>query len=258
VDFLSRHNEPEVVAARTRAIYESVLRDSARLGQPNFERLGTDDLARLFELYDRHFFDGWLAPAVKAKTGAPLALRLSSTMTSAGGKTIQRRRRGPGGQVSVRFEIAIASRMLFMTFHDVARPVTVVGLLCRDRLEALQRIMEHELIHLTELLVWGKSSCARARFRGLAAGIFGHADTKHALVTPREYAAVRHGLSQGAAVQFEWGGRLLTGRINRIHHRATVLVADPAGVRYTDGKTYAKYYIPLGMLIPAMPRPSVE
>jgi len=82
-----------------------------------------------------------------------------------------------------------------MTFGDIERPVEVCGLPCVDRLAALQRIMEHEIIHLAEFLTWGKSSCGKTRFKQMAKGIFSHAGTKHDLVTPHERASVRQGIS---------------------------------------------------------------
>ena len=169
-------------------------------------------------------------------------------MTRAGGKTTLYRRRIPGGQVQAHYEIAVASRMLFMTFKDVQRPVVVCGLTCTNRLEALQRILEHEIIHLAELVTYGKSGCGGRRFKELAAGIFGHAGTKHALVTPMEHAAAQHGIRVGSLVCFDFEGRRLVGRVNRAHSRATVLVEDAKGLPYSDGKKYQKFYVPFGML----------
>ena len=47
---------------------------------------------------------------------------------------------------------------------------------------------------------------------------------------------------------FSFEGERLTGIVNRITRRATVLVPHPQGVRYSDGGHYRKYYIPLGQL----------
>ncbi|MBM3501989.1 MAG: SprT-like family protein, partial [Armatimonadetes bacterium] len=153
MDILTLHNPPEFVASQTAAIHQAILRESDNLKEPNFECLGTEDLARLFDMYDGAFFGGgWLARSVKAETGRPPAFRLSSTMTRAGGKTSLYRRRMPGGQEQSCYEIAVASQMLFMTFGRVERPVVICGLTCANRLEALQRILEHEIIHLAELV----------------------------------------------------------------------------------------------------------
>ena len=78
----------------------------------------------------------------------------------------QRRRGRPSGKCAacsahgkpfakVEYEITISATLLFNTFQDVDRPVTVGGLVCRDRVEAFQRIFEHELLHLAEFLALG-------------------------------------------------------------------------------------------------------
>jgi hypothetical protein len=250
VDLLSLYNPPEQIAAKTAAVRDGI-RASDNLKQPNFERISTQDLARLFGLYDLAFFKGLLAEAAQRNTGQPLAFRLSSTMTRASGKTFLYRRRTSDGKVRANYEIAVAGRMLFMTFKQTDRPVVVCGLACKDRLEALQRIMEHEIIHLAEMVTYGKSRCSSRRFKELAANIFGHAGTKHDLVTPREHAAVQHGVRVGSVVSFEFEGRRLVGRVNQVNRRATVLVEDAEGPRYSDGKKYQKFYVPLKGLNPA-------
>jgi hypothetical protein len=248
MDLLAIHNSTELVAARRAGIRAGLLQGSRNIRQGDFERIGVEDLAGLFEAYDREFFGGWLAPAVMAKTGAPLLFRLSATMTRAGGKTSRYGRRTRWGGVSTRYEIAVASRMLLMTFRDVKRDVVVGGLACADRLDALQRILEHEMIHLAEMLAWDESSCSGPRFRKLARDIFGHTEKWHLLVTAREHAAVAHGIRVGGMVEFDFDGRRRVGRVNRVHRRATVLVEDAGGQPYTDGKSYLKFYIPLDML----------
>jgi hypothetical protein len=120
-DLLSLHNSPEQITAQTTTIHEAILRESDDLKQPNLESIGEDYLARLFDLYDQAFFGGQLAHAVKEKTGLPILFRLSSTMTKAVGRTTLGRWWMPGGEVRTRYEIAVASRMLFMTFKQADR-----------------------------------------------------------------------------------------------------------------------------------------
>lgn len=252
MDLLALHNTTDVVAAKRGAIREALLQSSGAIRQGNFERIAVGDLESLVRMYDREFFGGWLGQAIRERSRVPLELRLSTTMTRAGGKTIRHRRKARGGGVVTRYEIAIASRMLFMTFREVERPVTVCGVLCADRLEALLSVLEHELIHLAELLAYDESSCRAYRFRKLARDIFGHTDTKHLLVTAGEHAAVAHGVKLGATVEFTFQGRRYTGRVNRVHRRATVLVEDPRGMPYTDGKNYQKFYVPLAALTGAV------
>jgi len=247
MDPLAIHNPPEVITAKTTAIHAAMLRESPHFKTPNFEVIRTKDVRLLFNLCDQHFFGDWLGKTVKEKTGNPLGFRLSSTMTRAGGKTLLYRRM-VDGKYQQHYEIAIGSSLLFNTFGDIQRPVEVCGVLCADRLQAMQRIMEHEIIHLTELLVWANSSCKADRFKTLVGQIFGHPGTMHNLVTTREVAAVQHAIKVGGAVAFEFEGQKHVGVVNRIHHRATVLVESEDGKPYSDGHRYEKFYIPLEML----------
>jgi hypothetical protein len=49
-------------------------------------------------------------------------------------------------------------------------------------------------------------------------------------------------------VRFRLDGQVHSGVVNRITKRATVLTPDPRGERYSDGKRYLKFYVPLAML----------
>ena len=50
------------------------------------------------------------------------------------------------------------------------------------------------------------------------------------------------------AVRFRFDGVQHTGIVNRIRKRATVLVEDREGQRYSDGKHYIKFYVPVQFL----------
>jgi len=67
-------------------------------------------------------------------------------------------------------------------------------------------------------------------------------------VTSREIADKQHGIRVGDMVQFDMEGRRLTGRVNRITKRASVLVDDPTGPLFSNGGRYMTYYVPLAML----------
>ncbi len=242
---------PAEVAARAGRIYRAVLGGSARLRAGNFEALGVTDLRLLFALYDFEFFDGLLGAMLRDAGAGEVEFRLSARMTRAAGKTIYRKvRERVGARVVERpaFEIAISTLLLFQTFGDVDRPVTVGGLACRDRLEALQRIFEHELLHLAEFLTTGRSSCSAEPFRRLSRDLFGHAGVVHDLVTPREVAARTLAVQTGDRVSFDLDGATRSGVVNRITKRATVLVEDPAGRPFSDGRRYLTYYVPLPLL----------
>ena len=214
------------------------LRASPYVCEPNFTRIHPDDLSFLFSAYDALFLDGLCGKVVGSEG---VIFRLSSRMTRAGGKTTLLRDGIP------RFEIAVATSILFDGFADGDPEVSVGGLVCRHRLDALQRLFEHELVHLAEWLCWDESHCGRKRFQDIAARLFLHRAHTHQLITRSERAAAM-GINVGTLVTFRYRGRRLQGRVNRITKRATVLVEDPEGSRWSDGRRYVRYYVPLGGL----------
>lgn len=245
---LSFNLSEELIRERVHQIQQKVLTHSPYLRDADFTRIHTHDLKFLFDAYDERFCDGLCRQSL---SGRKLSFRLSPRMTKAGGKTscfISR-----SGEVS--YEISIAISMLFDGFAKTDRRVRVGGLDCENRLEAVQRIFEHEMVHLTELLCWGNTECAAQRFQGIAARLFLHRAHTHELVTRRERAA-HLGISVGALVNFNFEGRELTGRVNRITKRATVLVEDANRRQYSDGRRYRTYYVPIAWLKPMVQRAS--
>ncbi len=232
--------DENAIRQRLQEIHRDALAQSRFLRQANFQKISVDDLAFLFRAYDERFFAGLLRQTLG---GRKIVFRLSQRMTSAGGKTSMFRLHT--GEVS--FEIAIAAGMLFNGFGENDRTTTACGIACSDRLEALQRIFEHELIHLAEQMTWEVSNCRGARFQDIAARFFLHRAHTHNLITQRERAA-ESGIRRGSRVSFDFEGRSLTGRVNRVTRRATVLVEDSEGVRYSDGLRYKTYYVPITRL----------
>lgn len=232
------------VAARARLIYDTVLKESPYVDRGDFTQINTSDLPRLFEEYDRRFFDRQI---VATLGDAPLRFRLSTRMTRAGGRTARYTSRNRPG--NSRYEISVATTLLYQCFTgDDHRPITVAGITCNDRLEALQRIMEHELIHLVEMLLWTKTSCSAGRFQSIASRFFAHRGSTHELVTPSERALVRFGIRPGVRVRFRHDDVDYIGIVNRVTKRATVLVEDPCGVPFSDGNRYSTFYVPVEML----------
>jgi hypothetical protein len=244
-----RHAQPDVVS-RTRAIYETVLRQSPRITTGNFTSIAPSDLGLMFDLYDEKFFAGGAWQLVRA-SGAPLVFGLSQRMTRSAGLTKRfapRVRKGAPPPPASRYEITLSTALLFQTFRDVERTIRVNGIVCSDRLEAAQRIFEHEILHLIEMLIWGKSSCDAENFKTLAWNWFAHSQTRHDLVTQQERARAKFDVHVGDRVAFEFEGQRHVGTINRITRRATVLVESSSGTPYSDGKRYVKFYIPLPLL----------
>jgi len=242
---------PDQARERSRRIYEAVVDESPQIRSGNFNRIGSDDLERLFRLYDSAFFRGFLSEMLQEDRAYPMAFRLSRRLTRAAGQTVRLMHRVRRDGVMIEqpeYEIAVSTTLLFNTFQDVDREIVVGGLVCADRLEALQRIFEHELLHLAEFLGWGRSSCSAENFHALSRRIFAHEGVRHDLVTPREQAAATFGVRVGDAVEFDMEGARLRGRVNRITRRATVLVEHPSGALFTDGRRYQTFYVPLSLL----------
>ena len=134
-------------------------------------------------------------------------------------------------------------------FNEMKREARVNGLIPADALEALLFIFEHELCHVIEFMQYGRTSCRGKRFLELAHALFGHTGTTHALPTAGEVAQRETGLAPGSRVSFVYQGQVLTGVVNYIGKKATVMVRDAQG-SYMDrqGNRYTKYYVALQRL----------
>ncbi|MFO0909037.1 MAG: SprT-like family protein [Isosphaeraceae bacterium] len=236
----------EEVSQRLQVIRDEVLQGSKNIREPNFERIGVDDLQRIYQGYDRGFFGGLLEQWRNVEDRAPLDFRFAPRMTRTAGTTTRLVPRGRRHDPTVipRYTIAIGSTLLFENFRGEGREVLVGGLVVRDRLEALQRIMEHEILHLAEFLAWRESNCKAPNFQRLSRALFAHDASVHELMTPRERAAVEHGIRLGDTVCFDFNGKTHQGIVNRVTRRATVLVEDPNGRPFSNGKKYAVFYVP--------------
>lgn len=242
-----RHFRKDEIARMQREIHTQTLSLSRSIDRPNFSKVGRDDLVRMIGLYDELFFDGKILPTARAEG---LSFGFSSRMTRVAGKLITHY---PAGNHEGRrkFELILSSTLLFQTFEDVDRTVEVTGRLCRDRLEAMQRIAEHEFVHLIEMLIWNDGNCSESRFQSIALRYFGHTDYRHDLITQKERALRKFNIRVGDAVRFVRDREVLTGRVNRITRRATVLVPNASGETFSDGERYLRFYVPLEKLTKA-------
>ncbi len=229
---------PHEIDQRTKAIYCQSLAQSANLHRGNYTTISAIDLEFLFALYDSYFMDGVLKKLCSDRLG----FRVSTRMTKSAGTLIYRRRNGP-------YTICISEVLMLGAFTSERESVVVNGLPCRDRLEATMRVLEHEIIHLLELLAFGSTSCARPRFRELSRRVFGHTDVTHELGSGAIAPGSPHSVTQGDTVRFKYRGRSYSGTVTRVTKRATVMVRDRFG-NYVDkaGARHSKYYVPLHRL----------
>ena len=223
------------IKKKSKKIYRQILAESENFDCGNFKAIGTDDLASLFELYDLYFFNRFFHNDYREK----ISFRLSRRMTRAAGRIAYTKH-------DETYTISLSTTLISQTFHDVKREVVVNGIVCHDRLEATMRVLEHEIIHLIEWVLFGGTSCSKPRFRCLSRNIFGHTDVTHQLVTQAERAHKRFNLQVGDEAVFEHDGKTYRGVISRITKRATVMVRDSEGhFQDSKGNLYSKYYVPL-------------
>ena len=239
--------DPDRIRKKQNLVYQGVLANTSHIDQPNFSRIHARDLECIFDNYDRLFFDCACREHLK-RIGLPLTFRLSSRMTRAGGKTTRHEVISGRKSVATSFEIAVSTTLLFETFREGQPKARVAGLPCDNRLQAMMRIVEHEIIHLIEMLVWWDSNCFGPRFKRISNRIFEHRESNHQLITPDERARDEFGIRAGDLVAFQHEGKTFSGYVNRITRRATVLVENPVGESYNDGKRYIKFYVPIANL----------
>lgn len=245
-----RFSNDEIRRSQQR-VYETCRACRPNLADPNFHRFSEPDLRFLFQAIDDGVFQSLITQNLKA-SAHPLSFRISRRMTNSGGTTTMRTENGSKKRS---FEIAISATLLFSSFaDDPSKAIIVTGIPCTNRLQALQRIMEHEIVHLIEMLLWNDSSCHKPRFKNIVKRFFGHRESHHQLLRPQDVARIHQNIRPGDWVTFSFENRKLIGRVNRITKRATVLVPDPHGTRYSDGRHYRKFYVPVKALRRSRPQ----
>ncbi|MCB5250811.1 MAG: hypothetical protein RBS16_06500 [Candidatus Cloacimonadales bacterium] len=191
---------------------------------------------KLLDIYDKEFFNKHLKKNIKTH------IRVSRQMTRVAGKVRHNR-------INNVFEIAFSAPLIVHSFYQFDDSSYYInGILCRSSEEALMRVMEHELVHIIEILLTGNTSCAKKHFKNLAHQLFGHTKTKHEII-PNAIKQVSQVFKNGDRVIFHYRDTSYIGFINRITKRATVLVESKEGTFINrQGIRYNKYYVPLQAL----------
>lgn len=208
------------------------------------DKISTEELQLLFELYDEVFLYNWFEKHYEGK----IKFSLSKRMTKSAGLTLCPKNVGRIRENDLTIEIRIGID-LFYKYDALEGIKEACGVKTESSLVAMQVVLEHELCHAIEFLCLHKSSCKGSFFKTLASNIFGHSESYHCLPTQRQIAKEKLGLSIGDTVTFEVKGKTLAGIINNINKRATVMVKDSrGGYRDSKGNRYSKYYVPLALL----------
>lgn len=233
----------EEITKRRAQVGKGLLDISATIDSPDFSTISVADLEILLNLYDQIFMKGW----VKQNLPGRLQFSISRQMTKTAGKTICKRKATSRDMI---MEVRISLPIL-ANYGRIEGLDKVGGIKSASRLEALQLIFEHELVHVLEYSAYGSSSCKRQRFQTMAGNLFGHTNNYHQLSTDHEIARRGLGLAPGVRVAFNYENDILEGTIYNIRKRAAVMVLDKNG-SYQDqqGRCYSKYLVPLQLLQP--------
>jgi len=234
-------------AGRRAVVVEVLCGPEVGLDGGSLSVLLPQNLERIYLLYEELLFRGALGRLLRAG-GHTLAFDFNRRLTRTGGRLVTVRR----PDLPFHFRLEVSSHIIAKSFSDaMPGPFQINGLRAENRIEAVILILEHEIVHLAEYLLYGDSNCSRGRFRRLIYDWFGHTDVTHRLATAGAELAGR-GLRIGSLVEFDFRGEVLRGRINRVTKRATVLVPSTPekGCRYSDGRHYQKLLVPIPLLRP--------
>lgn len=240
---LLAYTKGEISAGRA-AVRAALPAVSGNLTGGFIDRIAASDLRLLFNLYDSRFLGRYFQDLFPGR----LTFSLSSRMTRNAGKIIYPRNIATLDPGEESYELRLGVDFFFR-YYEISREKRVNGIKTADALEALQLVLEHEICHLVELHCYGSSNCRRERFRTLAGNLFGHIESYHHLPTVSEIAGRRYGFRPGDRVSFRSAEGVLTGVIQRVNKRATVMVLNPHGdFRDSLGRRYTKWYVPLAEL----------
>ncbi len=220
------------------------MRDSDNVKTEKIATLTADDLSLLFRLYEDIFLEHWFDQNYRGK----IKFSVSRQLTRSAGLTRCPKKISSLRPEDVVIEIKIGIDF-FLNFGMLEGRNLVGGIEASSSLEALLLVLEHELCHVIEFVVFGRSSCKGKRFKTIAANLFGHKDSFHKLPTHRQIALDAMGLRLGDSISFTYEGKRLTGVLYGIKKRATVMVRDNKGLLAdSQGKRYTKYYVPLSLI----------
>jgi hypothetical protein len=152
-------------------------------GDAFFDKLNKDQLHYIFDLYDKLFFNNEIKHKIKEEGSTLTIIPASDSMTKTGGLCTK---------IGCEHSIKIAFGVLSQTFVKNKNKLSTNGLECEDRLNCLQLVLEHEMIHLIVNL-WSGQFTNKDNiklfdshghvFRCLAKSFFGHTDVTHGLLS---------------------------------------------------------------------------
>lgn len=241
-----------MIAKKRGSIRQRFIDASDHIIDQDIKRLEAEDLYRLVVIYDELF----LGNVLKLDSSIKFTFDLSKTLDRVGGLTqiYMKQIKSPSKKVikSIQsIKISINTSMVYdFQFTDEAR--YSCGIQVKNSLEVLMIIIEHELCHVLEFLMYKKSDDNGRVFKQLTLNLFGHTSQTHSLMTNQEKQIRLYKVMPGDDVKFILNGRAVNGLVERCNLKdALVLVFDSKGkfILESNGKRYTKYKIPIGSLL---------
>ncbi|MCL2064578.1 MAG: SprT-like domain-containing protein [Candidatus Cloacimonetes bacterium] len=186
------------------------------------------DLEYLFSLYDKYFFAGKLAENFN------IILKYSNKLTRSAGLLKYAKRKSE-------VNISVSYPLIFVAYIRKPNRYIVNGETCKDPIEALMRVLEHEIAHLIEFVIYGTSNCNNANFMKIAYDLFGHTENKHLLGIELYCSNENFLIKKGDIVSFTYYGKIYTGMVVNIKKNIAISVDGLYGTK--------KYYVPFDMII---------
>jgi hypothetical protein len=138
--------------------------------------LETKMMKKIYDYYDTHFFDGLLERQIKSRGHGGINFEVSNKATSIGG-SVRLRKEEP-------IRLMLARSVIEDVTKDKVDALKVNGLPIINRVDAIMRVMEHELVHVALLTSENKAHILEHHgplFKAMVKGLFGHTGTKHEL-----------------------------------------------------------------------------
>lgn len=232
--------KPEEIEKKRKVVTNLLLEST--FDKKNFTTLSNKQLEDMFKIYDKIFFDGQLRRKLKSE-GSSLEFQVSA---SKGHSVAGSCRMIPSGKVCD-FVIKISKHMFLEKFRSENETLRANGLLCTNRLECLQIVFEHELVHMI-MGLWKVQEQAiqlgRKKswygghgfvFKCLVKERFGQTDIRHNLSSGdiSTYLS-RDETNLGQTVSFEYQGQTIHGTITKKNPRSA-LVEVPPNKRFRIG-----------------------
>ena len=193
---------------------------------PNFTQLSVKNLHYLYQLYDFEFFNNKLNHHLLLTNGL-LLFDISDRMTKTAGKCKSIKELHSSGISTSTYSIKISTAIILDTFVSKNSPLACNGLLCKDRIDCLMIVFEHELMHFvirSNINISEPSAIYSSHgklFKQLVYAYFNHTGVTHGLL---DIIVDKGQFKIGDSVKFTLSKQgLITGTIKKLNPKRAVI-----------------------------------